>query len=259
MNLFWNKNRTPLTVIGFAVMLFLAFQYGVTALNQSVYDKMISIQKLYADSEIRKNSIAKIPSLRMQTEEIGKKSDLLNITISRHDIVHVIETIENLAEETHNTITIESNDANNPSKKKAVATKAPKDGDKNDVYILAEHLPSDSSVAISIKVVGDYNNILHFLQKLESMPYASDILSVVIEKKLIEDKDRSLAQKQGIFELTPSTTSPASSDTQATTGNTQTTPQDVQTQQTQETSRQSDEPQFFMQANLDTIVYISGD
>jgi hypothetical protein len=109
---------------------------------------------------------------------VENKEDQLKIVILRSKIVDLIKDVEALAKEAGIDIVIDTNDQDinianaNKAKKPAAAS------DKETEKTLLESLPSENRIMVSIRLSGAYGSIVRFMQKLESMPYETDVVAV---------------------------------------------------------------------------------
>ena len=172
-------------IIAFIIAVgFVVAWYGIIPLQKDIRDKMDASQRLLTDREIRETLVAGIVDLRDQKTLVSQKEDRLNIVIHKDDIVDLIKVIEGLAKDSNVAISIDSKDQlaiiKPPAKPAAkdAPKDAPKEAPKNTEKSLLETLPSDKRLGIAIKLTGSYDHIVGFVRKLESMPYATDIVAV---------------------------------------------------------------------------------
>lgn len=217
--MFWKQYKEYIiisTVFALGVAL---VWFGILPLHNKIQAFMDTTQSLLVERDMTEASIVELDRVRSDKNLIHEHGNRLNVVINKSDIVVLIKDIESIAEETDNTIQIDAkelppvaknkpkpddvpsdkNDAKKVEEEKAKKEKEAKPVEKK----LLESLPSDKKVLISIKVTGTYENILHFLKKIETMPYVTDVMSLAIKP---QEKLVTLDVAQGdIFTFPPAT------------------------------------------------------
>jgi Tfp pilus assembly protein PilO len=229
MSIFWKEYKEYCVTITIALFGIILVWFAILPLHKHIKDQMNRSQELLTDNEIRNELVAKLSDLREKKDLVTKSENRLNVVISKSNIVDLVKMIEDTAKETNNTITIDEKlqpAAVTPIKKPATDTSA---GDANKS--LANSLPSDHRLGIAIKLVGSYDSIAQFIQKLESMPYETDVtaVSLSVQEPIISSNQTSV----DIF--SSNTGTPA------------------------KTPLAQDNTPLLLQATLDTTVYISED
>jgi len=102
----------------------------------------------------------------------------------------LIEELEKLAQQTGNKINIEVKDNDSEKKRKEKARNGT--GDKESESLL-DNFSEKDFITLDLKLEGDFEGIMIFLNKLENMKYFSDVISLYISKKQEdENSDKSL-------------------------------------------------------------------
>ena len=251
MSLFWKQYKEyiiPLLIGGFGIALVV---YGIVPAQQKIRKLMDTSQEILTDREIREELVASLVTLREQKDLVQKNEEVLHVVIPKENIVDLIKNIEDLARNTHNEISIDAQTLNvapppvTKPKKEAVPAKN-EAGETADTEVkktektLIDSLPSDKRIGISIKLTGSYNDIVQFIQKLESMPYATDIIALSFT---VEEPDADSAEKKRADIFASST--PMTTDQSATPAEGAPAPQ-------------APEPpkDLLIQAKIDTVIYV---
>lgn len=149
---------------------------GIRFLMKEISANNESIKKEIVDHEEREKRLAEAPSLNDQFEAVKSKEGELEVILSRSQIVTLMKRIEKIAEETSNEITVENMEVRNGELETGTKKKS---AGKNEEGI-EELLTSigDGYVSMEIKLRGNYNKALNFIEKMENMNYGADIVSL---------------------------------------------------------------------------------
>lgn len=238
-----------LLVVGMVLMAW----FGIVPFYTHIKEKADSIQEYYASRENRLRQINKLPELENQYNNILTHEQSLRILLSEEKIVDFIKVLEDQAQQSQVQIAIVAKDGNGIEEKKVIKTPVAQTTDENTdtktttssltspkkkkEATLMDSLPYDRFLHISIKVTGDYTNIMLFLHRLETLPYALDVVSVDVRTRSVDEMfNRTNTSAAGNpFSILGS----GSSETVSTTG------------------EGVDTPSGALQAVFDTVVYIS--
>ncbi len=166
--------------------------FGILPLKRSLDTKMRGIQEYYADQENQQKQVGQLPELKDQYDAIRGNEQTLDIIITEDQIVDFIKTLENLANDTHIQMTITSKENGQIIEKVPAKAVPPKDGEvdvktdandtKSKVTSMVDNAPFDRYLRLSIKAEGSYENIIFFLQKMETLPVGLDVIGVEIKR-----------------------------------------------------------------------------
>lgn len=151
---------------------------------QSDFD---AVQMKLLDVKVNNEKLGKISTLKEEFEQVNKEKNILEVIFSKNNIVELVKELEIVAQQTGNTISISVDEENKElvevSKGKAGATP------KADEFV--KMLPTKNYLTMNIKLVGDYNSLIKFINKLNNIRYYNSIASfkVISEKISIEDAD----------------------------------------------------------------------
>lgn len=204
-NPIWEKMKPAVTQIVLFAVIGLGAWFGVRPFLATIQARMDDIQKLSVMREYREKQLERLPDLEAQHALIGEEQGRLNIILTKDRLVEFIEALEQLALETDVTIEIESRDNAfleskvTSAEKPGVATKrtaAPGDekGESADEPVkkssagaketgIVSELPLKKFLKLTMTVSGEYGNIIRYLQRLETLPYALDVVGMHIRQQ----------------------------------------------------------------------------
>ena len=164
--------------------------FGILPFHRYIIEKADGIQEHYATKENRERQISKLPDLQEQFQSIVAQEQTLNILLSENRIVDVVKTFEALAQETGTDISIQAKSKDAIEEKKGTSSKksANAEGDeavskKKAPETILDTLPYDRYLHVSIIVKGEYQNIVSFLYKMETLPLGLDVIGLSIRKR----------------------------------------------------------------------------
>lgn len=175
--------------------------YGVLPLKQDIYNKMRGIQEFYVRMENRDKQVARLPELKTQYDTIVENEKILSVLISEDQIVDFVKTLEGLANETHVEMSITSKDNGQIVEPKKAIPKSGQSGsgDTGDTPDSSNAQTKQKTVDIlndasfnrylylNIQVRGQYEDIIVFLRKMETLPVALDVVGVDMKKGEVKD------------------------------------------------------------------------
>lgn len=207
-NPMWDKLKPTVMQLTLFVTIGLIAWFGVRALLSTIQTKMDDIQKHAVTREHREKQLDRLPELEAQHGLIAKHVGDLGIILTKDRLVEFIEVLERLAEDEAVAIEIQSRD-NAFLESKITATEkksgtpkpaVPGDG-KNDSVDepvktgstanketgIVTDLPLKKYLKLTITVSGKYGDIVRYLHRLESLPYALDVIGLDIKAKSKDD------------------------------------------------------------------------
>lgn len=207
-NALWQKMK-PWVVQGTLLLgIGLLFWFGIRPLHGLIRIQMDEIQKLDVLREHKSRQMQRLPELEKQNALIEERGKTLEIVLTKEEIVEFIRTLERLAEETGVKIEIASKDntlleskitlplpgAGAKNQKTAAPTEEgtddvaapptpqPKRGGKQVGPAMLNELSLKHYIRLSITVKASYKSMVTYLHKLETMPYAVEIIGVTIKE-----------------------------------------------------------------------------
>lgn len=190
----------PLVVlIALLVAMGLIVWFGILPFHAFIREKADGIQEYYAFRENRERQINKLPELQSQFEAISENEHTLDILLSQEQIVDLVKTLEGLAERSGVHIAITSKDGSDIQEKKPAKSEKTSDGNtdtstaldnkkktKTDEGII-DMLPYPRYLRVNISIIGEYPEILTFLHRMETLPFALDVVGLEFRERSVED------------------------------------------------------------------------
>lgn len=200
MKISLNQSNHTLPVV-IMLMLFagigLLLWFGIMPFQKFITEKADGIQEYHASRENRERQIARLPDLQNQFENILLHEKTLDILLSENQIVDFVKTLEKLATDTDTLIRIEAKDKDAIEEKKAPVRSAKKATDTSDDIdtpvkkkasaTILESVPYDRYLHVMVIATGEYQNIMAFLHKVETLPIGMDIVGLSIRKREEEE------------------------------------------------------------------------
>lgn len=197
MMIFYKKYRTFIILLALFAAIICTLLLGILPLNQSIEKKMRGIQEFYAGRENRERQIGELPALRGQYESIVENEKTLNVVIAENGVVDFVKTLERLAGEMNVAMDIASKDNGKIIEAKKLEPKTGKtgeadqtpgqeEGNKNKEPNILDSAPFDRYLFLNVKVEGRYEDIVAFLDRVETLPFGLDVIKVDMKKKDVE-------------------------------------------------------------------------
>lgn len=200
---FFKKNKIYL-IIGTLLIVWVCFVVFVifpsVKLLKSDYD---GVQMKLIDVQNNDNKLSKLDVLKDNFEKVNSEKKYLETIFHSDDIVGLARELEAIAQKTENSIIISVDEDN---KKMQEMSKGKSNTDKNS---LLELLPAKNYFTIKIFLIGDYNGLIKFTDKLNNLKYYNNIVSFKIASKKVAieetSNNRSSTPSSGISVLGGST------------------------------------------------------
>lgn len=204
----WNKFKPMVMQLALLVVIGLIGWFGIRPFLSTIQEKMDDIQKLSVTREHREKQLERLPDLEAQHALISEHEDRLGIILTKDRIVEFIQETEQLAQEEGVAVEIKSRDnafleskvtvtekkdvpaksaATPTDKAEAAAEPAKKAPASKETGIVTE-LPLKKYLKLTITVTGEYGNVVRFLHRLETLPYALDVIGLNMKQRT-EDAD----------------------------------------------------------------------
>lgn len=177
MKKFWKKHRITVAPALYVLIMGALFYFVIKPLLNRIDSSADKIQEIIINQENKEKRLGELPKLKEQFGLVEKKEGELIPLLLEDKAVGLIEKLEKIAEDSGNKITIEMQD----NKMKGAAGKktesVKKEAGKDD---LRSDLPSSDYLEMKIKLSGNYNNFVKFVEKIEAVEFYSDIVSINI-------------------------------------------------------------------------------
>ncbi|NTV40810.1 MAG: hypothetical protein HGA61_00855 [Candidatus Moranbacteria bacterium] len=179
MKKFLKNQREYIAVVIFFGIFFILGYFVIVPLLAKVASIKNEIEEATNKQDIKKQRLSELPKLRQQYEEIKNQQGKIDVLLSKKQAVNLIEKIEKLAQETNNEVVISIQDDLQKQAPVPVSAKP------NSAEISLENsLPSKNYLKLKIDLIGDYENLVKFINNLETMEYYSDIIGISIRPSI---------------------------------------------------------------------------
>ncbi|TXI35165.1 MAG: hypothetical protein E6Q53_00280 [Candidatus Moraniibacteriota bacterium] len=194
-----NKQYMPIMVmIGLFTAMGLIAWFGIRPFHTFIKDKADAIQEYYAFRENRERQIKRLPDLEKQFEHILAQEQTIRILTPEDQIVGFVKTLERLGTESDVHVEIQARDSNGIVEVPKATRSARKENDKTEdesevtpkkkeAPKIAESLPYERYLPISVVLIGEYENIVTFLYRMETLPYGLDVIGMKVKKREIDE------------------------------------------------------------------------
>ena len=196
MNDFLKKNKIYFLVATYSLVLVAVYFFTVNPLFSQIKNKNIEIQEKVANQESKKEKISKLPAFKSQVEKVKNNEEKIKIGADSNNMVLLLEKIEKISDETGNKVKIEI--AEKGVKEKKQSSDSKDDSSKKEKAQITEKLPIDRYMTININLLGNYQNFVDFVRKLENLDYYSDIISIKISKESLKSFDSNPFESSGL-------------------------------------------------------------
>lgn len=176
MKPFLKKYKIIIAVAIFILVIGAVFYFAAKPLFKAINSKNTKIQETLAGQESKKERLEELPGLREQFEMMENEEGKMIELFGEDRAVELIEKVEKIAEATSNKIAIEV-----PGEKDK-AGRPQTEASKEESELRAK-LPGKDYLEMIVKLEGDYNQLLNFLEKIEEAELYSDVISLEISAK----------------------------------------------------------------------------
>lgn len=150
--------------------------YGTFFLYGKVKTSLDSQERLALEQQVEKEQLQNLPVLAQTYQKIINNESYFSFLYSEDRVVEIIKDIERIAKEQGVALTITQREVI----KKKVTEKKEEDEDEDEEdkkpKELIDSLPYEKNIQLDLKAEGEYIAIRNFLHKLETAPYALDVL-----------------------------------------------------------------------------------
>jgi hypothetical protein len=186
MKIFWKKYK--ILVLFFGYLLFLgAFIYGVIfTLIKNIKQNVDSVQSNILDDQIDKKKLSQVPELEKSYATFSSGEEKLAVILPPEKEVDFIKSLEGLAEETGNEISLRliKDDEEKASKDKIGGVV-----ESNEKKLKTE-LPHGNYINIQLELKGEYLELINFMQKVENFGYYINVLSLDLKKEKVSEEKK---------------------------------------------------------------------
>lgn len=182
------KKNSQLFIAGLLAIGIVALLYfGIRPMYQRMVNAREAIERFAAEREYQALQITRLPELQREYEKILKDEGRLDIFLTEPKIVGFIQRVEGLAAETNVRIEIAANETPLQEAKKKKSEDGEQDEKKEKTF--ADTLFHPEYVRLSLRVSGDYADIVNFLVRFEALPQTLDVIGLSVKPQISEEKD----------------------------------------------------------------------
>ncbi len=226
----WQKTKSWVVQGVLMLLIGLLFWFGVRLLHELIRTEMDEIQKLDVLHKHKGQQLQRLPELEKQNTLIEERGKDLEIVLTKDELVEFIRTLERLAEEAGVKIEITSKDntlleskitlplpgaATKNQKAAAPAMESGEEGEtapvptqsakravkQQNVGMLGE-LSLKTYIQLTLTVTAPYQSMVAYLYKIETLPYAIEIIGVTIKEAEKEREESSQGSDGNVSLLT---------------------------------------------------------
>ncbi|MBU2028380.1 type 4a pilus biogenesis protein PilO [Patescibacteria group bacterium] len=188
MKIFWKKYKVQIVLAGYCLMLGGFIYGGIFTMIKHIRTEADEIQKKIIDDEVAKKNLAKIPQLMNDYTIFSSQEKNLNVILQKESEVEFIKSLENLAKETGNEISLKLIEEEGSQSKNAQGKTKAKEKEGKDIF---SGLPYENYITIQLELKGGYPELMRFLKKLENMEYAVNVMTLDLKKEKKQTEERS--------------------------------------------------------------------
>jgi hypothetical protein len=180
MKNFWKKYKIQIVLAGYVFTLGVFIYGGIFAVVKNIKNGAAEIQKKIIDNEIDKKNLAKIPQLMNDYEIFSSQENNLKVILQKESEIEFIKSLEDLARETGNEISLKLIEEESSSIKNIQVKSKTKE---KNVKNIESNLPYKNYITIQLELKGKYPELMGFIQKLENIGYYTNIVSFDLTKE----------------------------------------------------------------------------
>lgn len=180
MKNFWKKYKVQVVLAGYFLFLGIFIYGGIFTVIKSIKNEADEIQKKIIDNEIDNKNLAKIPQLMDDYEIFSSQEKNLNVIFQKESEIEFIKSLEDLARETGNEISLKLIEGESSQAKDSQDKAKTKEKNKEDIK---NNLPYENYITIQLELKGGYPELMNFLQKLENMEYYANVVAFDLKKE----------------------------------------------------------------------------
>lgn len=146
-----------------------------------------AVQMKFLEMKVNDEKLGNVSVLKEKFDKVDSERNNLGVIFSKDNIVELVRELESIAQKTENTITVSVDEEN----KSLVEVNKGKVGANSKENEFLKLLPSENYLTLKIGLKGDYNSLMKFIDKLNSIKYYNTVIGfkIVSEKISLEDKD----------------------------------------------------------------------
>jgi hypothetical protein len=170
------KYKIIFASVAYLGVIWASFFFIISPLIGRVISEANKTQEDILDRESEKKRMEDLPKLKGQYEMVTSEENKIKISLTKDKAINLIKSLETLADKTGNKISIAIDE-----KTPVVVGKNSTDKNAKKTNIV-DDLPKLNYLKLKITLVGNYNDMVNFMTKLENLDYYSDVISISISQ-----------------------------------------------------------------------------
>lgn len=177
----WRKYDIWLNVAVFVTIISSLIFFVVLPMKERIMNNSDSFKKKKIDNAVDAERISKIPDMERIHNIILEKRSELDIVLDKSNELDLIKSLEALASETGNTISLQMEYLSPDDKivKTATNSAVKKSNDKTEKIEVLDI----NRLVVHISLTGKYGQLFNFLNKLENMRYIVNVTALDLKKE----------------------------------------------------------------------------
>lgn len=200
---FWSRNKFSTVIVVYILLVVPAIYFSARLLAGKIRTTSDSIQESLIDAQIEKSKIENIPGMKSTADKIKDNQEALDVILDESQEVDFIKSLESLADETGNKISITVNDPKDAPPAAAVSADVSARDKKPVEKDIKDTLSHKKSISMNVELGGNYDSLISFIHKLENDKYYANVVSVDSRKGSVAKGQAGISGNSGIF-LSPS-------------------------------------------------------
>jgi hypothetical protein len=169
----WKKHKAEIISGGCCLATIVLFYFGFLPYENKIKNQADRIQETELENQIFEKKTSKISQMEEKFSDYQNNKDKMGKFLQNGEEVGLIERIESLGEETKNKVKLSILEVDAQKNKDTTSLK----NTTKEENILKD-VPSQNFLSLEINLEGDYQGLLDFLKKIESMDYYVDVISL---------------------------------------------------------------------------------
>ncbi len=180
MRNFYKRYKVQVILASYLLILGAFIYGGIFTVIKQIKDRADEIQKKIIDNEVENKNLAKIPQLMDDYAIFSAKGQDLEVILKKEAEIDFIQSLENLAKETGNEISLKLIEEESSRVKESQTKTKAKEKNEED---FESNLPYANYITIQLELKGEYLGLMKFLEKLESMGYYANVMAFDLKKE----------------------------------------------------------------------------
>jgi len=179
MKSFLTKNEILLSVIVFCLFWIGIFSLVIYPMTSKMISNAEEIESQRVQEELNKEKVLKIPEIEDKMKAFNNEKANIEMILEPEKEIDFINSLEAIAAETGNKLTLKVDDKIQTLKQKDGAAEDTGDTAKTDIL---SNLPYNNFFTMEMTIEGRYDSFLNFLNELENLNVSVNMVSLNVAK-----------------------------------------------------------------------------